>query len=280
MLKHKRSSVFILVLLAAVVISGFGHVRAADTLQAVAESYRTSKPLQQGMIVQLDNKDKRAVAAASYNTAKNIFGVTVAPSETPVSLSSDTDEQQAYVVTGGRYSVLVSDQNGPVEKGDFIAVSAIDGIGMKADAGQPMVIGRAVAPFDGKTNVLSTTSLNKKDGTAARAAIGSVLVDVAVRANPVFNGNGGVPNFMQNLALSVVGKPINALQLYSSLAILFTGLGIAAALIYSGVQTSIASLGRNPLARRSIMRGMMQVIITGALIFLGCLIAVYLILNI
>lgn len=278
MLKHKLGHILFIAVLAVVVVGTVGQVAAA-TLQNVAESYRTDRPLQQGMIVQLDSKAKSTVSPASYEEPSRMFGVTVAPGDTPVSLSSEQQNEQAYVVTSGRYDVLVNNQNGSVRSGDYVSISAVAGIGMKAQANQDTVFGRAVGSFNGKDNVLSTTKLTLDGGKQTEVAIGSILVDVSVQSNPNYSGSGGVPAFAQNAALDVIGQPINAAQLYGSLLILLLGVGVVAVLIYSGIQTSMAAIGRNPLAKRTIMRNMLQVVIIAMLIFIGCLIAVYLILK-
>lgn len=282
MLKHKlgRNLLFALATLALCVAwLPTGPAQAADTIQAVAESYGTAQPLQQGMIVQLDNKDKSKVVAASYNSAKKMFGVAVSASATPVSLSSGSNQQQAYVITSGRYRVLVSNQNGAIASGDSISVSAIDGIGMKADDGQNTILGSAVEAFNGQSSVISTTSLNLEGGKQVQVAIGSILVDISIRANPRFDGSGGVPGFVESFATGLAGKSVNAAQVYGSMLVLILGLGVVAALIYSGIKTSMTAIGRNPLAKKSIIRNMFQVVIIAALIFIGCLIAVYLILK-
>lgn len=279
MLKHKHGLKLLLPLLLVISLTFGGVAWAADSIQAVAESYRTNKALQPGMVVKLDDKSQSSVTPATYNESKKMLGVTVAPSDTPVSLSSGSTDQQAYVVTSGRYNVLVSDQNGTIEPGDYISISSVDGIAMKAESGQDTVLGRAAVSFDGKSGVISTTSLTLRDGRRTQAAIGSIAVDVAIRANPNFSGSGGVPTFVQNFAVNIVGKPVSAAQLYGSLVVLLLGLGIVSVLIYSGIQTSMSAIGRNPLAKQSIMHNMLQVIITALLIFIGCLVAVYLILK-
>lgn len=278
--KHGRNLIFALLMLALCVAwLPTGTVQAADAMQAVAESYGTTKSLQQGMIVQLDNKDKSNVVAASYNDTKKMFGVTVSASATPVSLSSESSQQQTYVVKSGRYRVLVSNQNGGIASGDTISISAIDGIGMKADDGQDTILGSAVEAFNGQSSVISTTSLNLEGGKQVQAAIGSILVDISIRANPKFDGSGGVPGFIESFATGLAGKSVNAAQVYGSMLVLILGLGVVAVLVYSGIQTSMTAIGRNPLAKKSIIRNMFQVVIVAALIFIGCLIAVYLILK-
>ena len=277
MLKHKLGLKLVLpLLLLCMWASSAVH---ADSVQNVSESYKTNTALQLGMVVQLDDKYHSSVKPATYNDSKIMFGVTVAPSDTPVSLSSGSDNQQAYVVTSGRYQVLVSDQNGKIESGDLISISSIDGVAMKASDSESTILGRATQDFDGQTNVISNTTLTLNGGEKVKASIGSITVDVAIRTNPNFNGSGGVPAFVQSLAVNIAGKPITTAQLYGSMLLLLIGLGIVTILIYSGIQTSMSAIGRNPLAKQSILHNMVQVIITALLIFIGCLVAVYLILK-
>ncbi|QQS18685.1 hypothetical protein IPL68_01180 [Candidatus Saccharibacteria bacterium] len=50
-------------------------------------------------------------------------------------------------------------------------------------------------------------------------------------------------------------------------------------LLYGGVRSSLVSIGRNPLAKKSILRGLIQVVILGLTVFVIGLIAIYLLLK-
>lgn len=250
------------------------------SLQTVAQNYPTKTPLQQGVIVQPDPANKASVIPATYKDSSKMFGVVVALNDAAVSISTSNNEQSAYVVTSGKYKTLVSTQNGGIKQGDYVSISAANGIGMKADTKQDAVLGRAVDSFDGKTGVLSSTKLKQSDKSELNVSIGMIVVDISVGPNNAKTvGNDGVPSPIQSLAVAVVGKPISAAQLYISAAILIIGLGVVVSLLYGGIQTAMTSIGRNPLARKSIMRSLIQVIITGVIIFIGCLLAVYLVLR-
>lgn len=252
----------------------------AAKIQAVAQSYGTSGPLQQGLIVQLDPKNSANVVPSTYKDAKKMLGVVVGANSAPVSLSSGASGQQAYVVTTGRYSVLVSTQNGNISAGDFVSISAIDGVGMKTDTTEVQVLGRAVGGFSSKS-ATNTTTLKTSTNKQIKVAVGSIQVDIGITRNPqLVTSNSGVPAPIQKLAISIIGKPIGAPQLYVSLAIMVAGFGITASLLYGGIESGMSAIGRNPLARQSIMRNLIQVIITSFMIFIGCLVAVYLILKI
>jgi hypothetical protein len=152
---------------------------------------------------------------------------------------------------------------------------------MKADNDVDTILGKAVTAFNGKNNVISNTTLKDSKGKQLKIAMGMIAVDIAIVPSPLHTGaDGGVPQFVQKLAISLVGQPINPVQLYISVAIFLLGTGIVAALLHSGIQTSMTAIGRNPLASQSIMRNMIQIIIASVLIFIGCLVAVYLILKI
>ena len=54
---------------------------------------------------------------------------------------------------------------------------------------------------------------------------------------------------------------------------------IAGSLIYSAVRSSLIAIGRNPLSKKSIIRGLFQVVIIGLMVFLSGIFGVYLLLR-
>jgi hypothetical protein len=50
--------------------------------------------------------------------------------------------------------------------------------------------------------------------------------------------------------------------------------------MYGGIRNGLISIGRNPLSKKSIVRGMIQVILTALTIFLLGIFGVYLLLRI
>lgn len=260
-------------------------VLAADaneqqSIQSVAQSYQAEQDLQQGLLVRVDPDDTQKVLPSSYEKATQTFGVVVGFNATPVSLSQENASTQVYVITSGRYPVFVSTQNGVIAAGDLLAPSAIDGVAMKADDQVSTVIGRAVSAFDGKANVVSNTQLKTASGKQKNAQLGLITVDLAIGNNPDLAGqNNGVPQVFQSIARAIAGDAITPAQLYASFGLLVLGTIIAGVLMYSGIKTGMSAIGRNPLAKKSIVRNMLQVLMVAVMIFIGCLIAVYLILR-
>ncbi|HSX46696.1 MAG TPA: hypothetical protein VLF87_01765 [Patescibacteria group bacterium] len=246
--------------------------------QAVTEGYNADSVLQRGMIVAIKKDDNTKVEPVSGDKADQMHGVIVNANDAPVTLSNDG--QRVFVATTGHYDVLVSTQMGTVASGDFITVSAIAGIGMKAGTADQYIIGRAIGNFDGSKDVVSTTQLKDSDGATKQVSIGRVSVDIGVAKNPLLKASEpNVPQFLQKAAAAIAGKPVNAVRIYLGILIFLITTIIAASLLYGGVRSALISIGRNPLSKKTIIRGMIQVIITGMIVFLIGVFGVYLILR-
>lgn len=252
--------------------------------QDVAQGYLSDSPIQLGIVVQQKPGDPDRVQPLSQKLEDEMLGVVVAPNDAPVSLSANEDKAQVYVATYGRYDVLVSSQNGAIKAGDTIAISALDGVGMKSDSDRASILGKAIEDFDGKTKVQSTARLKNSLGGTQTVAIGRITVDVNVAHNPAYNPPvatpDGVPTFLAEAAQIVTDKPVGALRIYASLAILIVTIIISGVLLYSGVRTGMIAIGRNPLAKKSIVRNLLQVVLIGMIILIIGLIAVYLLLKV
>jgi len=251
---------------------------ASSADQGLVRSYGTDANVRQGMIVALDAKDPTKVDPLTASNVNDMFGVAIAPADAPITVS-DTGGTQVYVATSGQYDVLVSNQNGVIKAGDYISVSALNGIGMKALDGQPTVLGRAAADLT-SNNVLQSTVKIKTAAGDQVVSIGVVPVTIAIGNNPnVGHGTGNLPGFLQVASNSIADKPVAAPRVYLSVAVLVLTAFIAGSILYSGVRGSLLSIGRNPLARHSILGGLSETVLAGVAIFILGLIGVYLLLK-
>lgn len=248
--------------------------------QSVSQAYATDGNVQKGMIVMIDQKDSKKVQPLSNKKDVAMQGVAVAANDTVVSLGSEVETTQVYVASTGKYQALVSSQNGPIKVGDLISISALDGIGMKADQKQETILGKAISGFDGKTNVSSTTVLKTTTGSK-EVAIGLINIDIAISRNPLASSVDGppVPEFLRTASNAVAGKPVSTIRLYVSLAIVIMTVFLASNVLYGGIRSSIIAIGRNPLAKKSIIRGLIQVIAVGLIVLVIGFFSVYLLLR-
>lgn len=247
--------------------------------QTVSQAYETDGSVQKGMIVMLDPKNSKRVLPLSNKNDNAMQGVAVAANDTIVSFGGDGTTAQVFIASDGKYDVLVSTQNGPIKAGDIISISALDGIGMKADAAQSVVLGKALGTFSGQ-QALGTATLQTSKGKQT-VSIGLVQVDIGISHNPLAVTVTGppVPAFLKKAGDAISGKPVSTVRLYAALGVLFITGFMTASLLYGGVRSSLNAIGRNPLAKKSILRGLIQVIVLGLIVFVIGLFAIYLLLK-
>lgn len=272
------------VLLVLTLVTGFMGApmlaQAATGSQEVAQSYGTDTTVRQGMIVGLKSGDSSKVEPLSKKNAQSMLGVIVGASDAALSLSSDSTASQVYVASFGRYSVLVSNQNGTLKAGDFISISSLDGVGMKADGSVSFVLGKAVAGFDGSSNVISAATLQNGSGGSTKITIGSIPVDIGITANPSQGDSvGRLPSFLAEASSGIAQKTVSAQRVYLALAVMLLGVVMAGSLLYAGVNSTIIAIGRNPLAKRAIINGLMHVVLTSSIVLVLSIFAVYLLLK-
>lgn len=288
--RRLRSALILFASLAILIVPGFVAAAnkpvgkpsgsSADANQAVTQGYGTDTPLQLGMIVKLKDKDATKVEAATQNTADKVLGVVVAANAAPVTLSSDDNKGQVFVATFGRYDVLVSNQNGPIKTGDYIALSALSGIGMKVDTVQPVVIGKAAADFGGSNSVAGSASLKDSSGKTINVSIGRIPVNISIGHNPLQQVSArNVPSFLRQVGQNIAGKQVGVTRVYLAVVVLALSAFITGAMLYSGIRGGLIAIGRNPLARREIIRGIVRVILSGLIVFIIGLFGVYLLLK-
>jgi hypothetical protein len=246
--------------------------------QAVIQGYTTDAELQRGTIVTLKTDDPNSVEPVTVETGDRMHGVVIQNSDAPVTLAAEGDK--AFVATLGRFSVLINTQNGPIRPGDYIAASALTGIGMKADAKQQFVLGKAIEAFDGEQGVLGRTEIKDSAGNSLPVAIGLIPVEIRIVRNPLLQAERtSIPLFLRRATEALAGKPVSSARVYASFFIFLVSAGIAASLLYSGVRSGITAIGRNPLSQKSVLRSLLQVIVTSLLVFISGLFAVYLLLK-
>jgi hypothetical protein len=261
-MKWRRFPALALLLLTFVFVTPFAH---ADT---IVRGFNAKGALGPGLIVALSGKTTDTVVASKGNNPSKIYGVVIDPSQAPLTVQKKGE--QVFVATGGTYPVLVSTQDGSIKTGDYISISSIDGIGSKAKE-QPTVLGRAVENFDGKSNVITTTADGNK--------VGKINVSIIPGKNPLVKDNVAIPSILKRFGQAIAGRNISALRIYVSLVVFIVTSIIALTVLAVGVRSSITAIGRNPLSKKSILKGLLQVITVAFLVFLVGIVGVYLLLR-
>lgn len=246
-----------------------------------AQGYAADSLLQIGTIVQLDEKDNHKVAPATDKKAQQTYGVVVDPHLLSLTISNDSLKNEVFVATSGNFNVLVSTQSGAIKAGDYVAISSIDGVGMRAGDKGVTVLGRAVKTFDGISDVVGSVPLKTNGGqTVKTVSLGIIPVSINVQRNPNEKSTkANLPNMLQRIGQAVADKPVSPAKIYLSAAITLMTIIVTVVMLYAGIRSGIISLGRNPLSKKSILRGLLQVVIASLVILIIGLFAVYLLLK-
>jgi hypothetical protein len=167
-------------------------------------------------------------STAAYDN--KVYGVIV---DAPIiSVDAKTDKTKA-VVTAGNAKVRVSNSNGNIALGDFITSSTVAGVGQKATE-SGYVLGKALDKFEGGNENLIAVLVER-----GYAQIGALK-------------NNGPSGFFGSLVSDVS-------RLRASLAALVAVLVLAGGVLafVRVVNSGVVAIGRNPLARSTIIRGML-----------------------
>lgn len=246
--------------------------------QSVTQGYSTDKVLQRGTVVALDAADTAKVAAANTENQDRIHGVVVASNDSTITLSDELEK--TFVATIGRFETLVSTEAGVIQPGDFLTVSNISGIAKKAGENDKYTVGKAIEGFDGNANAISQTQLKDSLGNVQDVAIGRILVDINVGSNPLLKpAASNLPQFLEKATEAIAGKQVSPVRVYVGIVILFLAGVLSGSLLYSGIRSSMISIGRNPLSKKSVTKSMLQIILTSIIIFMIGLFGVYLLLR-
>jgi hypothetical protein len=246
---------------------------------AAAQGYNTSdKTIQKGMVVAVVSSSAGATSSSisveksSTSNADKTLGVVVDAKTDPVTVSATGD--QIYVASTGTAQVYEADLNGTIKKGDLLAPSPIQGVLMKANQNATGILG--VALQDAPIKATQTVKVKNDQGKEVSTKVGLVLLNMDVKF--ASNGQGDGQSLLQRIGQSIVRHPVSTAQVFVSLIIVSLLIVVEGGIIYGAVSSSIVSLGRNPLAKQTIFRGLGQIsILVMAVLALGAG-AIYLVL--
>lgn len=277
----KAMRIFVSVVISFVIIAALSLPVTAEPYGGGSVSgYAADAPIDVGRIVQLTGVKANSVKISTQADVQNMFGVTVDRNQVPITITNDGLNNEVFVAVSGTYNVLVSTQAGAIAAGDYVTLSSIDGVAMRTGDQEVTVFGRANEAFDGKGVILGSQSLKDAAGGTKTVQLGTVPVTIDIKNNPNHKSTTtNVPDFLQRVGTAVAEKEVSPVRIYLSLGITIISLIAAIAVVYAGVRNSVISIGRNPMSKGSIFRALVEVILTGLLILIIGLFAVYLLLK-
>lgn len=216
-------------------------VHAQETSLSTANPVKVSGSVTDGDIISLNSDGK--YIRANIEADPLIFGVvTLSPA---LYLYDRASKDEVPIATIGIPEVRVSTANGPIKRGDFITSSTKPGIGIKATS---------------NGYVLGTAKEDYKE--AKPDQIGKILVQV----DPHFvQANSNILSTLFQLpTLSLAATPTNALRYLVAAIITIISFYIGFRFFGRASLKGIEAMGRNPLAKSSII---LVVIVNATLTF-------------
>lgn len=276
----KVTKIFSCLLFISILVSGIATISliATTSVKAVtyiSQSYATTEKLSLGSLVSLKNNSSDEVIAADSNSVDNLLGVVISSTNSLMSLSSGGNNQ-VQVATTGTIQVLVSDVNGAITRGSQITASQISGVGMKATNNT-----RVIGISQGDLASSSTKSETYTDKAGVKHAVKLGQVPVLVNVSYFFKEPDKtiIPAAIQNVANAVAGKSVSTLPILVSAAIFIVTLIVVVSIIFAMINSSIISVGRNPMSQSAIYRDIVQLSALVLAILAVGLISIYLVLT-
>lgn len=256
-------------------------VALGSTAKAVlSQSYPAGSTLPAGTLVVL-NTQSGQVEQADPNNVDRLFGVVVPT--VSAGGNSSTPTGQVQVATSGEADMFVTNAAGAIHIGDYLTASPISGVAQLAGAANVRVIGTAQANFSGSGSGVTNQTLSAAvaGGHQKQVAIGQIPVAINTTNYTPTAGRApyAVPNWLQSLANATAGKAVSPLRVIVAMIVLVLGLLCITVLLYSAIRSSLISIGRNPLSKGSILRGLAQVAGISAAILVASAVAVFVILE-
>lgn len=214
----------------------------------------TDKDAQDGDI--LINEPGKGLNRATIEYDFRLFGVL---QDQPVMAYRRIDNSGRPVSRYGIAQVNVTTLGGAINTGDYITSSPIPGKGQKA-AGSGYIIGVALSPFDGKG--AAETDYRSADGKVnQKVATGKVTVAMKIEYAELTTSRSASRflNYFNTALTSGMRDPAQSAQIFRYIA---AGLVIIICFIVGfftftrSVPKAIEAIGRNPLARSTILISM------------------------
>ncbi len=256
-LKTCRTIVFLLLVLLPTNVSVFAQESESNfgIAYPVTVDIQDGQQIENGMLVSHKGGQYR-LSSEAYD--RSIIGaVSLFPTIEFVSnATSEADtKNKTPIISSGTSAVLVSGENGPIKAGDLIAASTTPGVGMKA-VKSGFTLGIAQEDFNGST-VQEKGLINVrigKDFTFAQDTPDSETISDRLR------------DIVSLSAIAAIDDPKEVLKYVVAGFILVTAIVIAFISFSRTSQKGIEALGRNPLAKSSIMTGIFVNIVISIII--------------
>jgi len=273
---HKQNKYLIILTLVIMVSFLISAVNGYAITESISNAYKAATSIKSGSIVSLDSTKQNEVVAANTNNQQRLVGVTVSSQQSLLAVNDVSSTTQ--VVSSGIADTLVSTINGSISIGTQIAVSPLSGVGENANS-DGKIVGIAEASFNSSTSGAVAQNVYDTNKQLHKIYVGYVPVLIAISNNPSTTANSGFINSFRNLVSNIAGHTISNTSLLLVSIITIIAVISIIVLIYGAITGGLISIGRNPLARGSILASLGQIFLMVLTIAIISIIIIYFILH-
>jgi len=249
-------------LLSLVVVGAFITFTTTPSLAAsatISHSYYSSGTLTSGSLVSLDPSQSNTVELSDLNNGKQLIGIVNNQSIVAINPNSGN----ARVATSGTVDALVSNLNGNISTGNEVSVSALQGV--------------AEANFNSRSPNVQSQTIKDDNGNNHSILVGTIPINISITTVPI--SSGIKLNSLQQIVKSLTGHTISTERIVLALSIAVVAIVLLVTLTYASIFGTIISIGRNPLAKLTILRGLNGVILMALITAIVACIAIIFLLN-
>lgn len=260
----------------SLLLFGQNAVQAASAV--VSQGLTTSSDVKAGAVVSRDTSSSQTVVLSDSKNREFVIGVVINLKDSLVAYNAATSKVQ--VATSGLVLVNASTINGEIHKGDYLTVSPLAGVAMKATE-NGKVVGVAQSDLLASSSGVEKRTIKDKTGQDTSVALGQISVEVGVTdwANQNTGSRNGFLDSVQNVAQAITGRDVTPVRSIIAAMLILIAMLISAIILYSSISSSIRSIGRNPLSHSAIKRSLLLVIIVVLLIMIAAFTIAYIIIG-
>lgn len=250
---------------------------AAVLAGSLTQGFHSSTPLTSGAVVSIANSGSSEVQLTSANNELLLTGVVVDAKDAIIDLQPKGSDVR--VALSGNVTILVSDITGEIKSGDSLIISPLAGITMKdsQESEARKYVAVAKQGFNSKSSGARQISVGETDGNKRDVAVGLIEATLLLSSRSSSDADKN-KNAIVLIGERISGRPVSTARVVMSASVLIATFSITGFLLNGTIRGSFLSLGRNPLAKASIMSSLTKVVSVSLVIFTAGIAAAYVVL--
>ncbi len=189
------------------------------------------------------------VERASNENMDNYVGIATA-----ITPATDTGPAQVFVTQTGQAEVYATSLSGEIKKGDYVVLSPLRGMLMRAPPEPSVVLGNAITDFSVESG--QEIDVTTDTGETRTVTVNKMLVNLNFPTVTLSNK----PSFLLvQLTSDIIGREVSLGRVIMVAVLLIFLLIVEGAIIYGAIHSSIISLGRNPLSKQTVYKELINV---------------------